>query len=177
VHTPLPSISFFVFVHAILLSLAMPADVDGSPESGKTESMDKREQSLLTAVRANDWQSVLQILEHGADPDTEGPFGPVIFMALLLGHAMVARLLVESGADLHAADDKGRTPLHWAAKTGDVELILAMIDGEADVLALDYEGETPLDVLEAHEQGRVLDAVRRRSPGDYAKWQQMRGQR
>lgn len=137
--------------------------------------MDNRERSLLTAARANDWQQVLRLLEKGADPDTEGPFGPVIFMALLLGHTIVARLLVEAGADLDVADDKGRTPLHWAAKAGDADLILTMIKGNADILAVDYEGNTPLDVLRQNEHGDALETIRRKYPGEYRKWRDQRG--
>ncbi len=133
--------------------------------------MDNRERRLLTAARANDWGRVKQLLEAGADPDTEGPFGPVINMALLLGHTIVARLLVEAGADLHVTDDEGRTPLHRAAVTGDAELIFAMIDGDADLLAVDKVGNTPLDVLMEHEHGRALEMVRRKYPGEYLKWQ------
>lgn len=136
--------------------------------------MDNRERSLLTAARANDWRGVLQLLEAGVDPDTEGPFGPVILMALLLGHTIVARLLVEAGADLHTTDDKGRTPLHWAARTGDVDLILAMVDGDADILALDYEGNTPLDVLQEREHSRALDMIRQKYPREYMKWREER---
>ena len=127
--------------------------------------MDHRERKLLTAARGNDWQQVVQLLKAGTDPDTEGPFGPVIFMALLLGHTIVAKLLVEAGADLHVTDDEGRTPLHRAAIIeGDAELILAMIDGDADLLAIDKHGDTPLDVLLEHEHGRALDMVRRKYP-------------
>jgi ankyrin repeat protein len=136
--------------------------------------MDDRERKLLTAARANDWERVKQLLDMGADPDAEGPFGPAIFMALLLGHTIVARLLTEAGADLHVTDDEGRTPLHRAAITGDAELILAMIDGDADLLAIDKFGNTPLDVLLEHEHGRAIDMVRRKYPGEYLKW---RGER
>lgn len=140
--------------------------------------MDNRERDLLTATRADDRQAVLRLLEAGVDPDTEGPFGPAILIALLLGHTTVARLLVEAGADLQVADDKGRTPLHRAAKTGDMDLILAMVDGDADILALDYEGKTPLDVLREHEHGRALDRIRRKCPREYVKWQeQQKGDR
>jgi len=132
--------------------------------------MDKRERRLLTAARMNDVQGAKQLLEAGIDPDVEGPFGPVIFVALLLGHTMVARLLVEAGADLHVTDDKGWTPLHWAARTGDMELVKAMIDADADPLAIDKVGDSPLDVLERCEHLRALDMIRRRYPGEYLKW-------
>ena len=132
--------------------------------------MDSRERKLLTAARLNDMDRVKQLLEAGVDPDIEGPFGPVIFMALLLGHTVVARLLVEAGADLHVTDDKGWTPLHWAAKTGDVELVLTMIEGDADPYAIDKIGDSPFDVLKKHEHLRALDIIKRKYPHEYVKW-------
>ncbi len=106
------------------------------------------------------------MLEMGADPDTEGPFGPVLLLALLLGHGTVARLLVEAGADLNISDDNGWTPLHWAAKAGDAELILAMVGGDGDLLALDRKGQTPMDVLAEYERFEALEKVRQRYPAD-----------
>jgi ankyrin repeat protein len=132
--------------------------------------MDSRERKLLTAARLNDVERVKQLLEAGVDPDIEGPFGPVISMALLLGHTVVARLLVEAGADLHVTDDKGWTPLHWAAKTGDVELVLAMIEADADSFAIDKIGDSPFDVLKKHEHMRALDMIRRKYPREYMQW-------
>jgi ankyrin repeat protein len=128
--------------------------------------MDERSRRLQEALRQDDPQRVKQLLEMGADPDTEGPFGPVLLTALLLGHGTVARLLVEAGADLNISDDNGWTPLHWAAKAGDVELILAMVEGDGDLLALDREGQTPMDVLVKYERFEALERVRQEYPAD-----------
>ena len=128
--------------------------------------MDERNRRLQEAIRQDDPQRVKQLLEKGADPDAEGPFGPVLLTALLLGHVTVARLLVEAGADLNISDDNGWTPLHWAAKAGDVELILAMVEGDGDLLALDREGQTPMDVLEKYERFDALERVRQKYPAD-----------
>jgi uncharacterized protein len=138
--------------------------------------MNDRERRLLTATRTNDWHSVLQLLETGTSPDAEGPFGPVIFMALLLGHTMVARLLVEAGADLSIVDDKGWTPLHWAAKLGDAELIMTMIDSDGDIVAIDKNGSTAFDVLLEYEHHQAIDAVKRKYPREYRNWSEGRGE-
>jgi ankyrin repeat protein len=132
--------------------------------------MENRDKKLLAAVRENDWTRVKELLEAGADPDGEGPFGPLIFLALLLGHTMVTRLLVEAGADVAVTDDLGRTPLHWAAKAGDQELIVAMMEGEADPLAMDRNGETPLDTLLEYGHDKVLEMIKRRYPKEYRRW-------
>ena len=128
--------------------------------------MDERNRRLQEAVRQDDPPRVKQLLEMGADPDMEGPIGPVLLTALLLGHGTVARLLVEAGADINVSDDNGWTPLHWAAKAGDVELIIAMVEGDGDLLALDREGQTPMDMLVKYERFEALERVRQRYPAD-----------
>lgn len=37
---------------------------------------------------------------------------------LLIGHEMLAKLLIENGANLSLSDKLKRTPLHWAAQNG-----------------------------------------------------------
>ncbi len=132
--------------------------------------MDERDRKLHEAVRRNDWPRVKELLERGADPDTEGPFGAVVLMALLLGYPIIARLLVEAGADVNVTDDRGWTPLHWAAKGGDADLMLLMTEADGDLLAIDAEGRTPLDILSSYQHERVLEIIRKKWPKDYRQW-------
>jgi len=53
-------------------------------------------------------------------------------------------LLVDAGADVHAADAFGRTPLHWAARANQPMSVQRMISLGADVNAIDCDRETPL---------------------------------
>ncbi len=132
--------------------------------------MEERNKKLQEAVREDDWRRVKKLLETGADPDTEGPFGPLLLMALLLGHMTVARLLVEAGADVNICDDNGWTPLHWAAKAGDMELIIAVAEADGDLLAPDRNGNTPMDVLVQYERKEAMERVRQRYPKEYLTW-------
>jgi ankyrin repeat protein len=132
--------------------------------------MEDRNKKLRIAVRENNRQRVKELLEAGADPDGEGPFEALIFQTLLLGYTVVTRFLVEAGAELNITDDNGWTPLHWAAKTGDQELILTMAENDADLFALDRDGDTPFDVLIKYGHDRVLEAMKRRYPREYQRW-------
>jgi truncated hemoglobin YjbI len=59
--------------------------------------------------------------------------------------AQVVRLLVRAGADVHADDGvKRTTPLHMAARRGNVGIAEALLDCGARIDARDSLGETPL---------------------------------
>ncbi len=81
--------------------------------------------------------------------------------------AAVARLLLERGADLRARDDRRSTPLHLAAKGGNLEVARLLLEKGADVRAADEDGTTPLHEAASggcHEPGMPQFTV----PGDHA---------
>jgi ankyrin repeat protein len=139
--------------------------------------MTDKDRKLQDAVRNNQPYVVRDLLEAGADPDTEEAFGPVLFIALLRGYTAVAKLLIEAGADVNVTDQKGWTPLHWAARIGDKELFQSVVAADADLLAGDRDGNTPLDVLLEDGQNDILETVERRFGKEYAKWEEERGGR
>ena len=58
----------------------------------------------------------------------------------------MVRLLIELGAEIDSRDNKGRTPLSWAATWGEEELVSWLIkQDDVDVESKDNEGLTPLD--------------------------------
>jgi ankyrin repeat protein len=58
---------------------------------------------------------------------------------------MVA-LLLSNGASPNAANDRGLTPLHWAAAGGKYEIALLFKDAGADILLQSNKKETPRDL-------------------------------
>ncbi len=78
--------------------------------------------------------------------------------ALMHPHASSAiSMLLEYGAQLHATDQRGQTPLHSAASTGHVQALEAML-GRADAIAIrDHSGATALHRAAA---GGYADCVR-----------------
>jgi len=78
-----------------------------------------------------------------------------IFDAAREGDASAVRQLLATELDLAVqTDERGRTPLHYAAAHGHVEVCAALAEAGPDVNAQDEDGETPLHY-----------AIRRNRPG------------
>jgi ankyrin repeat protein len=90
------------------------------------------------------------LLSLGADPGaTDGgghtPLYTVANECTHAGGANVVRALVSHGADVNAKGGVTRcTPLHMAARRGNVEIAEALLQCGADIEARDSKGDTPL---------------------------------
>jgi ankyrin repeat protein len=77
--------------------------------------------------------------------------------AAAAGYKVVARLLLETKADINVKDKNGYIALHEAAGAGHGEIVRLLLEGKADINAADIMGHTALH--KAAFQGRV-DVVR-----------------
>ena len=68
------------------------------------------------------------------------------------GHDEVAviALLVANGADVHARDADGYTPLHYAAGRNSEAAVAALLAAGADLNAVNASGQTPLHLSKSH---------------------------
>ena len=62
-------------------------------------------------------------------------------MRLIFNDLTMAKFFIEKGADVHAKDNEGNTPLHGAKKS---DLATMLIEKGADVNAKNEYGESPL---------------------------------
>ena len=68
----------------------------------------------------------------------------------------IARLLIEKGAKVNAADSLGRTPLHWAASRDHVKFVELLLENGADVQARDHKGKTPLQLARERKAEKAI---------------------
>ncbi|KAI1749278.1 hypothetical protein F4782DRAFT_310430 [Xylaria castorea] len=67
-----------------------------------------------------------------------------LMISSYFGHEVVAKLLLEEGADLEANRWEGPTPLFFAAGNGHAEVVKLLLEKGADLEAKDINNQTPL---------------------------------
>lgn len=90
--------------------------------------------TIFDLARAGDAAGVEKALASGTDVNIRDPLGqtPIVVAALARQDA-VAQVLRKHGADVMARTDKGMTPLHAAAFSGDLETLKLLLAGGAAI--------------------------------------------
>jgi ankyrin repeat protein len=66
------------------------------------------------------------------------------------------KLLIGFGCDVNERDDDGCTPLHWAAESGSLPIVIDLLKHGAEVNAKNHTNWTPLDRATSYEQVEVV---------------------
>ncbi|KDQ11655.1 hypothetical protein BOTBODRAFT_114037, partial [Botryobasidium botryosum FD-172 SS1] len=106
--------------------------------------------------------AVRLLLKAGADPNIRDKYGQNSLhrTAGLLHHpdgAEVLSTLIDGGADVHAVDDFGRSPLFHAARDGSAAAVQLLLRAGADPHLRDKQSQTPLHLAVESPEG--ADAV------------------
>ena len=68
-------------------------------------------------------------------------------LAAWFSSASIVKVILEAGLDINVHDHDGLTPLHYAAKNQDVDVVKMIINTSgADVRAVDKGKQTPLHI-------------------------------
>lgn len=84
-------------------------------------------------LQRGDVAAVLEALRGGVPVDARNEYGrSALVVAARDGNAKLVRGILTFGPDLAAADSAGMTALHWAVKSGDGEVVEALLEASAD---------------------------------------------
>jgi ankyrin repeat protein len=113
---------------------------------------------FIRAALAGDVTLMRLLLEYGADPNIETYEGSTALMAAagvnwVVGQTYsrsdeeyleAARLCLELGAEVNAANSQGFTPMHGATNRGFNDMVRLLFDHGSGLEAADSEGRTPM---------------------------------
>ncbi|MEK7811598.1 MAG: ankyrin repeat domain-containing protein [Pseudomonadota bacterium] len=141
-------ISEILFIHKLhdacrVQNLTLPP-IENSWES--LPPANRSPQSYLLALQRGDLDQVRLYLDVGIPVDYhfEDGGGTPLAIAATNDQAIVASLLIQSGADVNARDRGEYTPLHWAAFFGHTTVASLLLKNGANINALQNTLSTPL---------------------------------
>jgi ankyrin repeat protein len=117
---------------------------------------------LHEAVKAGNMVVVKLRLGDGADVNETDLFGTPLHYAAALNSTDIAKVLIDSGANIEAeaVDNQKRShPLHTAARANSVGVAELLISLGAQVDARDAEGSTPLSVAAINGNAEVAEVL------------------
>lgn len=82
-----------------------------------------------------------------------------LISAVQQGDLELAKKLLLGGASVSEQDEQGWTSLHWAAGSGNVELVRLLLDHHADITMKGRDNRTPLMVARAAGRSQAVEAL------------------
>ena len=111
---------------------------------------------IEAAANGND-EMVTCLIKRGATVNPRGTYITPLKRAIMDLQISTARILIESGADVHDDGALGKMPLHFAAEAGSLDLVKLLIDHKADIHARNHRDETPLHLAAGFGHGAVVE--------------------
>lgn len=114
----------------------------GIAGSGVKEAKNVSVSPFTMAVVNNDLESI----RSGAAALNQQELTDMLFFASALKTTASSTIfaLIDLGADVHARDFSGRTPLHDAASFGNADTAVALVKAGADINAVSQDGNTAM---------------------------------
>lgn len=115
-------------------------------ESGASIGEKELNQILIKAIQNGDQEMLEKLLERGVEDYFHlgnGIEGGMIHYAVIYGQQKLVDFLIKRCPNfLNKEDSKGNTPLHWAAREGNLKMVTRLIDLDADFEVMNMEGKT-----------------------------------
>lgn len=129
--------------------LAQGGNLAVTDDSGRT--------ALYRAVLGNHGETVAELLQAGADPNTTSKYGaPPVGVAAHWARRAILQALLDAGADINLRLEGGATPLMWSVRRREALALGFLMEAGADVTARDDYGNTAIHYWAQAGDARTL---------------------
>ncbi|HSW70094.1 MAG TPA: ankyrin repeat domain-containing protein [Gammaproteobacteria bacterium] len=142
--------------HAEILCFLLPL-FDVSNISKKSE---ENLTPIELAWKSGHWNCVIAIarLKKADDADNKAIYSKILFDAVRDNHINTARTLLQAGAPLPPASVNGNSPLHFAARHGNKDMIALLLSFGASTTAKNHAKQTPTQLAASLDLADVYTA-------------------
>lgn len=143
-----------VFLMCIGLSTTTFASCNSSDNTQENVGRKMEQKSLFAAIKSNDLSLVKTLLNNKVNIEDENSKGetPLMYATYLQRNA-IAIVLMEAGANVNAQDKQLNSPFLYAGAEGNLELVKASLNHNADYKVYNRYGGTAL--IPAAENGHL----------------------
>ena len=111
--------------------------------------------AVWKAVHEGQALSATRILDGVLSVEYEHRGARLLQLAIKVNNVEVVRLLLKRGATVNVPDRRGWTASHSAANSGNVDLLLRVLQKTDDKEPVDQQGWTPLDLVAFYKHGEI----------------------
>lgn len=176
--TPLHVAAMYGHDDIVMYLLSKGANVEAKESRGQTPLM-----IACTYKPSSGRESVIDILlQAGANINEREYRGyTALLIAIMRDHTEIAKLLIESGADVHAKTDEDNvSTLHFAAYLGNTEIVELLLKHGIDINARTSRGNTALSAAQKQKHKEVVqllkqhgaETARPTSPSPFSSWEE-----
>ena len=123
-----------------------------------------KEAAIIWAARSGKLQAVRALAISNADVTCRSHCRVTALHCAAKHSEEMCQELIAHGADVEAKDDDGRTPLHWAADSGNVGTAFALLAAGAKQNLVDRHGNTPLHLAANTKNPNVVEVLAKGRP-------------
>ncbi|MBV8389978.1 MAG: ankyrin repeat domain-containing protein [Mucilaginibacter sp.] len=120
----------------------------------KRKKIGELSDEIIRGIYRNDLESLQQWRSHDIIDSLDKDGRSAVFHAVLIGSVDIIKDLFEADPNLNLKDNKGWTPLHYAAQNYLINIAELLIDNGADIEIKDDYGNTPLWRATFSSQGK-----------------------
>lgn len=148
--TPLHMAIYRQDLDRVAQTLEQNVDLNPASDTGATP--------MELAVSTGSLALVSLLHQHGAAFVSHNEKRSCLGLAIELQHSEIAQYIIRSGCDINRTYKQGNTPLHYAARSGDLSEVQYLVKHDAIVDAVNDSGDTPL-MLAAGECYQMINRL------------------
>ncbi len=115
---------------------------------------------LTIASYSGNLEIATLLAKHVENIDLNSNVGTPLMAAVYRNNNDIAKMLLDSGADVNITDAKGTTALHYAIKFKNADLIKVLVNNGADINLKDNKGLSPLDYAKIDNNKNIVELLK-----------------